>query len=141
MSKCAQHAPHLKSMGEDFGIVLKPLIRSDASAELGIACRRGLAGKTRHVQVQYLWIQQEVSKEHVKIQKVLGRDNQELDKRLKYFNKQTALAASECKFLEEHLDQLHSDVGSTRESSIRGEVLECPMPQLQAEQRCLPKPW
>ena len=54
---------------------------------------------------------------------------QELDRRLKYFNKHTALAASQCKFLEEHLDQLHSDVGSTRESSIRDGVLECPMPQ------------
>ena len=154
MSKCAQHALHLKSMGEDFGIVLKPWIRSDASAALGIACRRGLAGKTRHVQVQYLCIQQEVANEHVKIQMVLGTDNpadaltkffpeaelerqnadlrvekstvefqhiQELDRRLKYFNKHTALAASQCKFLEDHLDQLHSDVGSTRESPIRGE--------------------
>ena len=54
---------------------------------------------------------------------------QELNRRLKYFNKHTALAASQCKFLEEHLDQLHSDVGSTSESSIRGRVLECPMPQ------------
>ena len=52
MSKCAQHALHLKSIGEDFGIVLKPLIRDEASAALGIACQRGLA-------VQYLWIQQE----------------------------------------------------------------------------------
>ena len=66
---------HLKSMGEDLGIVLKPLIRSDASAALGIAYRGGLAGKTRHVQVQYLGIQQEVANEHVKIQKVLGTDN------------------------------------------------------------------
>ena len=50
MSKCAQHALHL-----DFGIVVNPLIR--------------------HVQVQYLWIQQEVANEHVKIQKVQGTDN------------------------------------------------------------------
>ena len=35
---------------------------------------------------------------------------QELNRRLKYFNKHTALAASQSKFLEEHLDQLHSDV-------------------------------
>ena len=55
--------------------VLKQLIGSDASAALGIAYRRGLAGKTRHVQVQYLWIQQEVANKHVKIQKVLGTDN------------------------------------------------------------------
>ena len=75
MSKCAQHALHLKSMGEDFGSVLKPWIRSDASAALGIAYRRGLAGKTRHVLVQYMWIQQEVANELVKIQKVLGTDN------------------------------------------------------------------
>ena len=37
MSKCAQHALHLKSMGEDFGMVLKQLNRSDAVAALGIA--------------------------------------------------------------------------------------------------------
>ena len=49
VSKCAQRALHLKSMGEDLGIVLKPLIRSDASAALGIAYRRGLAGKSRAV--------------------------------------------------------------------------------------------
>ena len=162
MSKCAQHALHLKSMGEDFGFVLKPLIRSDASASIGIAYRRGLAGETRHVQVQDLWIQREVANEHVKKQKVLGTDNtadaltkffaeaelerhmaqmnyvykntdlrvekstmefqhiQEFNRRLKYFNKHTAQAASQCKLLEEHLDQLHSDVGSTSESSIRG---------------------
>ena len=66
MSKCAPHALHLKSMGDDFGIVLRPLIRSGASAALGIACRRVLAGETRHVQVQYLWIQQEVANEHEK---------------------------------------------------------------------------
>ena len=121
--------------------------------------------------MQYLWIQQEVANEHVKIQNVLGTDNpanaltkflpeaelerhmaqmnyvyknadlrvekstmefqhiQEFIRRLKYFNKHTALAASQCKFLEEHLDQLHSDVGSTSESSIQGEVLECTVPQ------------
>ena len=49
-SKRAQHALHLKSMGEDFGVVVEPLIRRNASAALGIACQRGLAGKTRHVQ-------------------------------------------------------------------------------------------
>ena len=44
---------------------------------------------------------------------------QELNRRLKYFSKH-ALAASQCTFLEEHLDELHSAVGSTSESSIRG---------------------
>ena len=62
-------------MGEDFGIGLKPLIRSDVSAAIGMSYRRGLAGKSRHVQVQYWWIQQEVANEHVKIQRVLGGDN------------------------------------------------------------------
>ena len=71
----AQHALHMKSMVEDFGIILKPVIRSDASAALWIAFWRGLAGKTRHVQVQYLWIQQEVANEHVKILKVMDREN------------------------------------------------------------------
>ena len=35
VSRCAQHALHIRSIGEDFGIVLKPVIRSDASAALG----------------------------------------------------------------------------------------------------------
>ena len=62
-------------MGEDFGIGLNPLIRSDVSAALGMAYRRDLAGKSRYVQVQYWWIQQEVANEHVKIQRLLDGDN------------------------------------------------------------------
>ena len=65
---------------------------------------------------------------------------QELDRRLKYFNMHTALADSQSKFLEKHLDQVHSDLGSTRESSIRRSVR---MPHATARcklsLRCLPK--
>ena len=83
-SKRARHALHLKSMGEDFGVVVEPLIRRNASAALGIACRRGLAGKTRHVQVQYMW-----ANEHVQLQKVLGSDKRSRSPPAKIVSKQS----------------------------------------------------
>ena len=57
MSKCAQQTASLISVARDFGIELSAAVHSDATAALRIAHRRGLGGKTRHVKVQYLWIQ------------------------------------------------------------------------------------
>ena len=45
------------SMAKDLGISLKGRIHTDSSAAKGIANRRGL-GKTRHIHVNYLWIQE-----------------------------------------------------------------------------------
>ena len=114
-SKRAQHALHLKSMGEDFGVVVEPLIRRNASAALGIACRRGLAGKTRHVQVhRRCWVATSAHEvlPQAELERHIARMNYlytnadlrvetstmefqhilELVRRLKYFNKYTALA-------------------------------------------------
>ena len=44
-------------MAKDLGITVKGRIHTDSSAAKGIANRRGL-GKTRHIHVNYLWIQE-----------------------------------------------------------------------------------
>ncbi len=44
-------------MARDLGVELKARIHTDSSAAKGIANRRGL-GKTRHIHVNYLWIQE-----------------------------------------------------------------------------------
>ena len=70
MSKCAQQAVSLASIAQDFGMDLQAHIFSDSTAALGIAYRRGLGGKTRHVRVQYLWLQEMVSDKRLSIDKV-----------------------------------------------------------------------
>ena len=57
MSRCAQHALSPESVASDLNIELYPTIRTDAPAALSIAYRSGAGGKTRHVKVQYLWVQ------------------------------------------------------------------------------------
>ena len=49
----------LISMMADVGEKVVAIVCSDASAAIGIAHRQGL-GKTRLIEVQYLWIQHEV---------------------------------------------------------------------------------
>ena len=47
------------SMMADWSMELPGLVRTDANAAMGIVHRQGL-GKTRHIEVQYLWIQDAV---------------------------------------------------------------------------------
>ena len=47
---------------------------TDASVAKGIASRRGL-GKTRHVAVHYLWVQERVGCEDIVLKKILGGEN------------------------------------------------------------------
>ena len=58
----------------DLGVTVSIHIKSDASAAIGIASRRGL-GKIRHLEVSQLWLQQRVASEELKIDKVKGTDN------------------------------------------------------------------
>ena len=69
MSKCAQETASLISIARDFGIELSAEVHSDATPALWIAYRRGLGGKTRHVKVQYLWIQDAVENKELEIGK------------------------------------------------------------------------
>ena len=58
--KVAAQAKCLMSMLMDFGKIASAPVCTDASAAIGMAHRQGL-GKTRHLDVQYLWVQAEVA--------------------------------------------------------------------------------
>ena len=60
-----------------------PTIYSDSNAALGIAYRRGLGGKTRHVKVQYLWLQGAVADKDLYIRQV-GTENNPADMLTKF---------------------------------------------------------
>ena len=49
-------------------------IQVDANATIGTLHRRGL-GKLRHVEVEELWLQQEISKKKVSVTKIKGTEN------------------------------------------------------------------
>ena len=58
--KGASQTKGIISMLVDFGLTLNGTVCTDASAAMGISLRRGL-GRTRHLDVQDLWIQEEVA--------------------------------------------------------------------------------
>ena len=58
----------------ELGWDLKVEVRVDSSAAKAISSRVGL-GKTRHVEVKFLWVQDAVRAKRIKIMKVLGTLN------------------------------------------------------------------
>ena len=69
-------------MGVRIGIRLK----TDASAAKGIATRRGM-GKVRHIEVNQLWLQADVARGDIKVEKINGVKNI-ADKLTKYVPKE-----------------------------------------------------
>ena len=65
----------LQSMLKDMGIKVTIEVLTDASAAKGIATRRGLSSRTRHVAVHFLWLQERVAAGQIKILKVKGDIN------------------------------------------------------------------
>ena len=61
-------------MAKDFGISYTGTLFTDATAGKGIAERRGV-GKVRHLDTQYLWVQQKLYNKAFKIKKVKGTEN------------------------------------------------------------------
>ena len=61
-------------MFKDMGISVSINVHTDAEAAKGIASRTGL-GKTRHIAVHYLWVQECVRLGKFKLFKVRGDDN------------------------------------------------------------------
>jgi len=106
MVKGAAQTKGLISMIHDYGMNFEGCICSDASAAIGIVHRQGL-GKTRHIQVQYLWMQAEVGDGRMKVQKIHTDANPAdlMTKSLSH-DKMTT-----------HLECLHFDVGATRAKS------------------------
>ena len=62
MTKCATQTLGMIQLMQDFNIVLKGVVRTDSSAALGIVSRVGI-GRTRHIQVQYLRLQERLLKQ------------------------------------------------------------------------------
>ena len=61
-------------MYRDMGCNVKLRVHTDATAAKGIASRTGL-GKTRHIAVHFLWVQEKVRNGDFKLLKVLGTNN------------------------------------------------------------------
>ena len=75
MTKMAVQIKGIMSLAADFEIDLKGKVRSDSTAAIGIAHREGLGGRCRHINVQYLWIQERVRQGQLGLAKVVGKDN------------------------------------------------------------------
>ncbi len=74
LTKGAAQTLGLMSLAMDFGISANGRLHTDASAALGIVQREGL-GKLRHVNVQYLWIQDRIRGGELGACKVPGTQN------------------------------------------------------------------
>ena len=61
-------------MLRDFDVNVGITVKSDASAAIAIAGRRGL-GKVRHIEVCQLWLQEKVRRGEIKVVKVNTHDN------------------------------------------------------------------
>ena len=61
-------------MAADFGDTLQGGLWSDASAAIAISQRTGL-GKLRHIQIQFLWLQERVAAKDLQLTKVVGTAN------------------------------------------------------------------
>ena len=75
MMKAAVQIKGMMSLAKDFEADLKGVVRSDSSAAIGIAHREGLGGRCRHINVQYLWVQERVREGQLRLRKVLGKNN------------------------------------------------------------------
>ena len=64
----------MKSIVADLGKVCEATLFTDATAGKGIAQRRG-AGKVRHLDTQFLWVQQKLGDRKLQLKKVKGTEN------------------------------------------------------------------
>ena len=74
MVKGASNGLGVRGMLRDSGITLGITLCTDSSAAKGIASRRGL-GKVRHIELAELWLQDQVARGKIKIEKIRGDDN------------------------------------------------------------------
>ena len=64
----------LQAVLRDFNLEVEITVKSDATAAIAIASRRGL-GKVRHIEVCQLWLQQKVKEGVLRIVKVGTHEN------------------------------------------------------------------
>ena len=82
MVRGASEGLGIQSVLRDFEINVELTLKSDASAAIAIASRRGL-GKVRHIEVCQLWLQEKVRSGEVRVVKV-GTDENVADSLTKY---------------------------------------------------------
>ena len=70
----ASQAIGIRAMLQDLGVQADVAIMVDASAAVGITMRRGL-GKIRHIELNELWLQDQVARGRVTMHKIDGKDN------------------------------------------------------------------
>ena len=75
LTRLATQIVGLMSLAADFGCLLRGKIKSDSTAAIAIASRNGLGGKSRHIKVQYLWIQEALKDESMNLEKILTTKN------------------------------------------------------------------
>ena len=74
MVKAASVGLGCRAILSDIGSAAKLRLHVDSSASIGIASRMGL-GKTRHIDVHYLWVQERVRNGDISLHKVPGISN------------------------------------------------------------------
>ena len=73
----ASRALGVEAAARELGIIAEELVveaQTDSSAAKSYASRRG-AGRVRHIEVRWLWLQQAVAEGRFRLVKVLGADN------------------------------------------------------------------
>ena len=74
MVKGAGNAIGIVGVFQDMGIQETVTLYTDSSAAKGISSRRGL-GKVRHIELNQLWLQDQVARGKVDVRKIRGEDN------------------------------------------------------------------
>ena len=64
-----------KALYEEMGRTINIDVETDSTAAIGMCSRTGV-GKTRHIQVRWLWIQDAIREKLVRLRKVRGTDNE-----------------------------------------------------------------
>ena len=64
----------LCSVLADLGVKMKLIVHMDASAGIAMASRRGL-GRAKHIHVQYLWMQDQITRGEITLKKIAGEQN------------------------------------------------------------------
>ena len=76
----------------DLGFTVKPVLAIDAKATEHILHRQGI-GKLKHIDVAYLWVQDEIRSQRVQVRRVRSEEN------VADFGNEAAQQSSDCKAL------------------------------------------
>ena len=85
----------------DLGAEVRLVVHMDASAGIAMASRRGL-GRAKHIHVQYLWMQDLITKGEITVKKIAGETNRAdlLTKHLARDRMETLINSMQCEFVD-----------------------------------------